>query len=232
VKDEPIELFLDEDFEVEEELESSFTPAEETISPEETKKRRHRRRGRKDREPEPAQDLRAKSIPPKAKSRVEEEDEEEEADEFSFFDEPVAPPPASRKVEVEEEEEEEEPRSEKRRRSRRGSQKSKKLPERTEEKAPPTKAFDKLADEDDEFWDEEEDVESHPVGYSRQGVSRKESQGRGAREVRPAFRSIPTWDDAIGAIVAKNMESRGKGQSQNRGKSQNQGRGGRRDNRR
>ena len=133
--------------------------------------------------------------------------------------------PRGRREEPEEEEEEERPG--RGRHSRRGGQKPKRpAAEAAEEKKPPAKVVDKFADEDDELWDEEdEEVEASPSGYALHGGAARE-QGRGRGDVRPAFRSIPTWDDCIGVMVAKNMASRGKrpggGQS----------RGGRRDNRR
>ncbi len=193
--------------------------------PEDKKKRR--RRGRKERDIEAEQGGREKSAFGKAKSFPEEEDEVE-ADEFSFFDEPEVP--AVRSSEEEPEEEEIERRPGKRHRPRRGSHKAKKAAESAGEKLPPSKTFDKFDDEEvEEPWEEDE-LESHPKGYSRRSSSAKQSEGRVSRDIRPAFRSIPTWNDAIGLMVAKNMESRGKGQ--NRGKNQNQGRGGRRENRR
>ena len=221
-KSEPLELFLDEDVEAEEELEIAFAPAEETADPEEKKKRRRRRRGRKDRDAEPEQSKPEKPIIGKAKALAE---DSEENDEFSFFDEPEEQLPRSVKDEPEEEEGESRPG--KRRRSRRGARKSKKpAAESAAEKKPPAKAVDKFADEDDEFWDDEDEEIESPVGYSRRGGSAKDSAGRARGEIRPAFRSIPTWDEAVGLMVAKNMESRGKRPSGG------QGRGGRRDNRR
>ncbi|MBN2577834.1 MAG: hypothetical protein JXB10_02500 [Pirellulales bacterium] len=37
-----------------------------------------------------------------------------------------------------------------------------------------------------------------------------EEEDQGEREQKSSFRAIPTWPDAIGVIIAKNMESRGK----------------------
>jgi hypothetical protein len=220
LKDEPFELFLDEDFDVEEPLETAFAPPEERAEPEEKKKRRSRRRGRKDRSKEPEQVKPEKPIIGKAKALAE---EDEERDEFSFFEEPETQ--LSRTQEEEPDEDADVERPGKHRRSRRAQKSKQPSAESREVKKPPVKKIDKIADEDDDLWDD--DLELHPVGYSRQGGAAKGSEGRERGEIRPAFRSIPTWDDAVGAMIARNMESRGKRPS---GGGQN--RGGRRDNRR
>lgn len=221
MKSEPFELFLDEDFEVEEELDSAFAPADEPAESEEKKKRRHRRRGRKGRDMGPEQAKPDKPIIGKAKALAE---EDEERDEFSFFDEPETQLPRSAKEELDEGADEDRPG--KHRRPRRAPKSKKQAGESREEKKPPAKTIDKFADEDEDLWDDDE-LESHPVGYSRHGGAAKESEGRTRGEIRPAFRSIPTWDDAVGAMIARNMESRGK-----RPLGGGQSRGGRRDNRR
>jgi hypothetical protein len=227
-KTEPEVLFLDEDIEADE-REAAFGPKAESPAPEEDKKsHRHRRRGRRDREPEKR---------PPEKPAFDEMDilpVEDEGDDFSFFDEPLEVPPraaARPQFDKEDEEEEEEERPSKSRRSRRGSRKPKRPPEVAEEKAPAGKTYATAREEDDLWDDEDEDLEPRSSGSSRRGGPAKGPQSRDSDDIRPAFRSIPTWDETIGLLVNKNMESRGRG-GQNRGRGQTQNRGGRRDNRR
>jgi len=68
---------------------------------------------------------------------------------------------------------------------------------------PPAKTAKKFNEETRRpLGDDEDEVDAHPVA-TRAGRFGKESEGRARGEIRPAFRSIPTWDDAIGVMVAK-----------------------------
>jgi hypothetical protein len=193
VKPAAVEFIRQSDrFETHEPVEST----ESTEEPGEKKSRHRRRRRRKGKDKDPSAEMKKPSPGDGLETPT-------DSDRMDISLE-IADQVETREIEKGPNEAEPEAQNQKHRRSRRGSRKrKKKVAETVQENSADVKKddFPRRVESDDS-------TELPKVSDGEEDMIDDEPEEVGARGVKSGFRAIPTWEEAVGCIVSKNMESR------------------------
>lgn len=184
--------------------------------------RRRRKRRRRSREPGEARSEAAPGEEPVAQRTDVEFETSEEPEEEREEEEPAT---ASESAESEPSE-----RRPRRRRRRGASRRAEKGPREESARDDRVNAEPPGDEEEDELeTDNLHDSDDFEDEDHEEGEEGEEGEGKSARI---GFRNIPTWGEAVGIIIATNMESRAKNPGSGRSQGGNRGRGGNRPGRR